>query len=108
MELLSIAQSRFLPAGYVMRAKLILLLSEGATFATIRERLETTNRTIIRWKERFLGQGLEGLSTSHPGRKAYRLTPSLRAKILNATRKKPSDGATHWSCRKLAEVLGIS
>jgi transposase len=108
MELMSIAQSRSLPAGYVMRAKLILLLAEGATFAAIRERLETTNRTIIRWKDRFLAQGLEGLSTSHPGQKAYRLTPSLRAKVLNATRKKPSDGATHWSCRKLAEVLGIS
>jgi transposase len=101
-ELMSIAQSRSLPAGYVMRAKLILLLDEGATFAVIRERLETTKRTIIRWKERFLVQGLEGLSTTHPGQKAYRLTPSLRAKILNATRKKPSDGATHWSCRKLA------
>ncbi len=105
---MSLAQSRSLPAGYVMRAKLILLLDESATFAAIRERLETTNRTIIRWKEGFLARGVEGLSTTHPGQKAYRLTPSLRAKVLNATRKKPSDGATHWSCRKLAEVLGIS
>jgi CheY-like chemotaxis protein len=47
-ELMGIAQSRSLPAGYVMRAKLILLLDEGVTFAGIRERLETTNRTIIR------------------------------------------------------------
>lgn len=38
-ELTSIAQSRALPAGYVFRAKLILMLSEGASFATIRERL---------------------------------------------------------------------
>ena len=60
MELISIAQSRSLPAGYVMRAKLILLLAEGATFAAIRERLDTTNRTIICWKDRFLAQGLEG------------------------------------------------
>jgi transposase len=87
---------------------LILLLAEGATVAAIRERLETTNRTIIGWNDRFLAQGLEGLSTSHPAQKAYRLTPSLRAKVLNATRKKPSDGATHGSCRTLAEVLCIS
>jgi transposase len=32
----------------------------------------------------------------------------LRARILSATRKKPSDGSTHWSCRKLAATLGIS
>jgi transposase len=78
---------------------LILLLDKGATFATIRAPSETTNRAIIRWKERVRAQGLGGLGTSNPGQRAYRLTPSLRAKVLNATRKKPSDGATHWSCR---------
>ena len=66
-ELTQIAQSRALPAGYVFRAKLILMLNEGATFAMIRERLETTNPTIIRWKERFLAAGMDGLDTSHPG-----------------------------------------
>lgn len=106
-ELSRIAQSRALPAGYVFRAKLILMLQEGATFAMIRERLGTTNPTIIRWKERFLAEGMDGLDTSHPGQKPYRLTPSLRAKVLNATRKKPTDGSTHWSCRKLAKALGI-
>jgi len=27
---------------------------------------------------------------------------------LGATRQKPNDGSTHWSCRKLAAELGIS
>lgn len=107
-ELTSIAQSRSLPAGYVFRAKLILMLAEGMTFAAIRERLGTTTPTIIRWKERFLAAGIDGLDTSHPGQQPYRLTPHLRARVLNATRKKPADGSTHWSCRKLAQVLGIS
>ena len=31
-----------------------------------------------------------------------------RRKYLSATRKKPSDGSTHWSCRKLAKHLHIS
>jgi len=88
-ELTSIAQSRSLPAGYVFRAKLILMLSEGATFAIIRERMD-------------------GLDTNHPGQKPYRLATALRAKILNATRSKPADGSTHWSCRKLAKALGVS
>jgi transposase len=84
------------------------MLNEGASFAMIRERLGTTNPTIIRWKERFLAAGMDGLDTSHPGQQPYRLTANLRAKVLNATRKKPSDGSTHWSCRKLAKFLGIS
>ena len=65
-EFKSIAQSRSLPARYVFRAKLILLLSEALTFAVICERLGTTEPTIIRWKERFSGPGLDKLDTSYP------------------------------------------
>src|SRR5579862_4469923 len=107
-ELSSIAQSRTLPAGYVFRAKLILMLAEGASFNTIKRRLQTSAPTIIRWKQRFLESGLDGLDTYHPGQKATVLTPALRARILSATRKKPGDGSTHWSCRKLAATLEVS
>jgi hypothetical protein len=51
---------------------------------------------------------VEGLDTSHPGQKAVVLTPALRAKILAATRRKPKDGPSHWSCRKLAATLNVS
>ena len=108
LELSSIAQSRSLPAGYVFRAKLILLLAERTSFNTIKERLQTSAPTIIRWKQRFLQSGLDGLDTFHPGQTAAVLTPALRARILSATRKKPRDGSTHWSCRKLAAALGVS
>jgi hypothetical protein len=40
-EISSIAQSRSLPAGYVFRAKLILMLAAGASFNTIKRRLQT-------------------------------------------------------------------
>jgi len=108
LELIGIAQSRSLPAGYVFRAKLILMLAEGASFNTIKQRLQTTAPTIVRWKQRFLASGIDGLDTHHPGQTATVLTPALRARILAATRKKPSDGSTHWSCRKLAAALGVS
>ena len=108
LELSGIAQSRSLPAGYVFRAKLILMLAEGASFNTIKRRLQTSAPAIIRWKQRFLQSGIDGLDTHHPGQKATVLTPALRARILSATRKKPSDGSTHWSCRKLAAALGVS
>src|SRR5437867_12755995 len=108
LELSRIAQSRSLPAGYVFRAKLILMLAEGTPFNTIKRRLQTSAPTIIRWKQRFLESGLDGLDTYHPGQEATVLTPALRARILSATRKKPSDGSTPWSCRKLATALGVS
>jgi len=93
-ELSSTAQSRSLPAGYVFRAKLILMLAEGASFNTIKGQLQTSAPTIIRWKHRFLERGLDGLDTYHPGQQATVLTPTLRSRILSATRKKPSDGST--------------
>ena len=107
-ELSSISQSRSLPAGYVFRARLILMLAEGASFNAIKRRLQTSAPTIVRWKQRFLESGIDGLDTYHPGQKATVLTAALRARILSATRKKPSDGSTHWSCRKLAARLGVS
>ena len=61
MELGHIAQSGSLPAGYVFRARLILMLAEGASFSTIKHRLRTTAPTIIRWKQRFIDAGLDGL-----------------------------------------------
>src|SRR5258707_1181726 len=108
LELSRIAQSRSLPAGYVFRARLILMLAEGASFSTIKQRLGTTAPTISRWKQRFLASGMDGLDTSHPGQSASVLTAKLRARILSATRKKPKDGSTHWSCRKLAAAVGVS
>jgi hypothetical protein len=52
-DLSSIAQCRSLPAGYVFRAKLILMLAEGASFNAVKRQFQTTAPTIIRWKQRF-------------------------------------------------------
>jgi transposase len=108
LELSRIAQSRSLPAGYVFRAQLVLMLAEGASYRTIKRHLRTTAPTISRWKQRFLASGIDGLDTSHPGQPAFVLTAKLRARILSATRRAPKDGSTHWSCRKLAAELGVS
>ena len=79
------------------------MLAEGISFNTIKRRLQTSAPTIIRWKQRFLESGLDGIDTYHPGQKATVLPPAL-----SATRKKPGDGSTHWSCRKLATALAVS
>ena len=47
------------------------------------------------------------LDTFHPGQRAKVLTPALRARILAATRRKPGDRSTHWSCRRLAAGPGF-
>jgi transposase len=82
---------------------------EGLPYRTIQNRLDTTAPTISRWKNRFLTQRVAGLlEIRHPGQKPSVITPALQAKVLEATRRKPRDGSTDWSCRKLAGQLGIS
>jgi transposase len=109
LELEQMTQSRTLPAGDVFRARLILMLAEGLPYRTVQEKLATTAPTISRWKARFLQQRVGGLlEIRHPGQKPSVITPALQAKVLAATRRKPKDGSTHWSCRKLASQLGVS
>jgi transposase len=108
-ELRQMTQSRSLPAGDVMRARMVLLLSEGVTYRRIQELLDTTAPTIVRWKNRFLQQRVSGLvEERHPGQKPSVRTPKLQARILTAIKDGPKDGSTHWSCRKLASHFGIS
>ena len=108
-ELQRMSVSRSLPAGDVLRARLILMLAEGRSYAEIQKRLNTTAPTISKWRKRFLEQRIDGLMQErHPGQKPSVITPQLQAKVLATTRRKPSDGSTHWSCRRLAKELGIS
>src|SRR5437763_12219927 len=108
-ELQQMAQSRSLPAGDVMRARMMLLLSEGVPYRKIQEVLDTTAPTISRWKERFRAHGIARLiEERHPGQKPSVRTPKLQARILAAIKNGPKDGSTHWSCRKLASRFGVS
>jgi hypothetical protein len=94
-ELQQMAQSRSLPAGDVMRARMMLLLSEGVPYRKIQEMLDTTAPTISRWKERFRAHGVAGLvEERHPGQKPSVRTPKLQARILAAIKNGPNDGST--------------
>jgi hypothetical protein len=35
-------------------------------------------------------------------------TPAVQARVIRRVQQKPSDGSTHWSCRKLAVEMRLS
>lgn len=107
-ELQARARSRTLRAEEVRRARLILALAQGTSYSAISERLTCNRNYISRWKARFVAERLAGLYSRHQGRAVEKRTPRLEAKILDWTRRPPSDGTTHWSTRRLARALGIS
>ena len=107
MELQRQANARNGRADSARHARLILLLAEGLTWAEIRSKLDCPDSFISRWSKRFETDRLAGLFTRHAGRSRYKVTDRLEAKILAwTTKRKPADGSTHWSSRKLAAELG--
>ncbi len=109
MELGQRVNSRSGRADDARRARLILLLESGHTWAQIREKLDCNDAFIDRWGRRFDQDRLAGLFSRHAGQQATTLTPALEARILDWTvKRKPSDGSTHWSTRKLGAALSVS
>jgi len=102
------ARARKDRADLATRAQAILWLADGASYATLTERLGWSSRTAATWKQRFLADGIAGLRSRHRGSKPRVLTPRLEARILARPRDAPSDGSTHWSTRKLAKALKIT
>ena len=107
-DLEEIARSSALPAGFVQRAKIVLLLADGVSARAVETQLDVSRPTIAKWRRRFLEHGVEGLTNRHRGRRPWKLTARLRARVLAATRRRPPDGSTHWSCRRLAAHLGVT
>ncbi len=107
-ELTAMQRSRTLAVGQVRRARLVLLLDEGATREAIMNDLRCDSRFISTWKSRFGEDRLAGLYARHPGRAPRRDLARVEARVLKYTlRRKPKDGSTHWSSRKLAAQLGL-
>jgi transposase len=80
-------------ADEARRARLILLLDAGHTWASIREKLDCRDGFIDRWSKRFRAERLAGLFSRHAGQLPTTLTPALEARILEwSVRRKPRDG----------------
>lgn len=104
----ALSRSRSAAAADVKRARLLMMLDEGVSWSAISAQLPCTADYIGRWKGRFEAERLGGLYARHRGRVPADDAARLEARVLAWTRKRPSDGSTHWSTRKLAAALGIS
>ncbi len=94
-------------ADSARHARVILLLADGLTWATIRAKLDCNDSYIARWSQRFAADRLAGLFARYAGRARYKVTDRIEARVLAwTTQRKPVDGSTHWSSRKLAAELG--
>ena len=101
-QLESLASSRSLPHGLVIRVRIILLSAQGLTNRSIAVRLRLSEATVGKWRRRFLAHGISGLHDEwRPGRPRS-ISDERVAHLLRRTlQTKPRDG-THGSVRQIA------
>jgi len=107
-ELEQRVRSRKRRAEDVRRAQVILMLAQGESFATITAAVGCYPDYVSRWKQRFEAERIAGLQAKYRGQPPRLRTAALEARVLAKTRQAPPDGSTHWSTRKLGQLLGIS
>src|SRR3954469_20808806 len=81
------------------RARVILMLADGASYSMIEAAVPCFRDFINRWRRRFLATRLEGLRPRSRGQPPTVLIPTMEARVLEKTRQAPPDGSTHWSTR---------
>jgi transposase len=107
-ELEAMARSRTLAAGLVERARVILALAAGESYAALSARLAVSTTTLTRWRKRFERQRVAGLHDAPRSGRGDRVSPALEAKVLALTQQPPPVPFTHWTTRRVAARLGLN
>jgi transposase len=104
-----IARAPSTPQKVALRAKIVLLSSEGRSTGDIVETLGTTYPTVTLWRNRYEQGGVQVVlkGAPRPGRPP-RITAAEIARVIDITLHEKPAGATHWSTRTLAPVVGLS
>src|ERR1700738_447524 len=97
------------PQQVAQRCQIILSAAEGQPDKTIAAGLQINFKTVALWRARFRSEGTDCLweVAAGRGRKPHYSDEKIKA-IINATLQTRPAGATHWSCRTLAEQQGVS
>lgn len=91
-----------------LRAKIVLAAAAGRSNTSIAADLHVTLPTVGKWRQRFLEDRLEGLADEpRPGPPRTIADAQVEEVIAKTLESKP-DGATHWSTRGMAKVVGLS
>ena len=97
------ARARSGSVAEAMRSKIVLSLAAGNSQAQTSRTVGCSVNTVRLWKERFLGE-----RRRHRGRSRSKESIRLEERVLRLAQRKPADGSTHWSTRKIAAEVGTN
>ncbi len=106
--LTSMLRATTISAGLARRARVVLALADGDSYATIAATHGVTDTYIARWKKRVVDGGLPALGDLPRSGRPDRLDPRIEARILAKTQESPPAPFTHWTTRRMAKLIGVS
>ncbi|MEA3643935.1 MAG: IS630 family transposase [Lamprobacter sp.] len=102
-------KSRSIPDKQKQRAKIVLLSSEGRPTSELMRKLKVSNPTLNLWRRRYQEEGIEALVKGRSRPSGFTSLPQEKVQeVLSLTVTGKPANATHWSCRSMAEQVGIS
>ena len=105
----SLRRSRTAPHREVQRARAVLLAADGVANTRIAAAVGVSPSTVKAWRDRFAEQGLVKFGQVAEGRgRKPTLSQEKVDQIVRATQESKPPGQTHWSCRTMAKVQGVS
>ena len=103
------ARRRSSAQAVALRARIVLACAEGATNVAVAGQLGIWPQTVAKWRGRFVGERLEGLSDEpRPGRPRTIADDQVEQVIVATLERPPPDHDTHWSTRSMARQVGMS
>jgi transposase len=107
-ELERIVRSGKTEQRVALRARIVLGAAAGKSNAALAKELKTSRPTVIDWRARFAEGGMAALYDDRPRGRSFRpLVRAKQAEVIARMQTAPPR-ATQWSCRRMAEICGIS
>jgi transposase len=91
-----------------MRARIVLLASEGNNNTDIARQVSATLQTVGKWRQRYLDAGVDGLLDEPRPGTPRKLGDEQVERVLTRTLENQPEAATHWSTRDMARSCGLS
>ena len=94
--------------GPSLRARVILMLADGAVGREIVQKLRVCQATVWSLRKRFHQRGVGALFDEHRPGAPRKIGDDQIERVIVTTLERQPQGATHWSTRMMAKKLGFS
>ena len=106
--LVALTSRRTTAQALAMRARIVLACAAGAANKRVAADLGVDQRTVGKWRRRFIAGGVDGLHDEPKPGVPRRITDDqVEAVIVRTLESRPRE-ATHWSSRLMAKESGLS